>query len=271
MRTWCVTMRAWSTDGASRGAGKAPSSTDAPARSSGGAARGSGGESETPRTSPLAPSPAASTLPRPCLPCETRTCSACGTGIFHDVLVVGGGINGAVSAACLAGRGARVRAHRQERLRVRSPARSRQTSRGAASKYMEDIRVRARACALHVAQPPHSQYPSTVQEIRFYAVHERGFRHGLWKLVLGTWLYWLLGNFFTRPPQAPRPPGDRARRADHRARPAAPAGSNTRTPTSTTTTRASSGTSFAARSTTAASRPTTSSRSAPSGGRRRVG
>ncbi|HEX4446348.1 MAG TPA: FAD-dependent oxidoreductase, partial [Polyangiaceae bacterium] len=43
--------------------------------------------------------------------------------------------------------------------------------------------------------------PSTVQEIRFYAVHTKGFRHGLLKLVLGTWLYWLIGNFFTRAPR----------------------------------------------------------------------
>jgi glycerol-3-phosphate dehydrogenase len=44
-------------------------------------------------------------------------------------------------------------------------------------------------------------YPSTVEEIRFLVVHERGFRHGLWKLVLGTWLYWLIGSFFTRRPR----------------------------------------------------------------------
>jgi glycerol-3-phosphate dehydrogenase len=44
-------------------------------------------------------------------------------------------------------------------------------------------------------------YPSTVQEIRFYAVHERGFRHGLWKLVLGAWLYWFIGSLFTKAPR----------------------------------------------------------------------
>jgi glycerol-3-phosphate dehydrogenase len=44
-------------------------------------------------------------------------------------------------------------------------------------------------------------YPSTVQEMRFYAVHEKGFRHGLLKLVLGAWLYWLIGSFFTRRPR----------------------------------------------------------------------
>jgi glycerol-3-phosphate dehydrogenase len=45
-------------------------------------------------------------------------------------------------------------------------------------------------------------YPSTVQEIRFYAAHPRGFRHGRWKLVLGAWLYWLMGNCSTRRPRA---------------------------------------------------------------------
>ena len=44
-------------------------------------------------------------------------------------------------------------------------------------------------------------YPSTVQEIRFYTAHEKSFRHGLWKLVAGTWLYWLFGNGFTRRPR----------------------------------------------------------------------
>src|SRR5262249_22698201 len=44
-------------------------------------------------------------------------------------------------------------------------------------------------------------YPSTVQEIRFFAVHPKKFRHGLLLLILGAWLYWLIGNFFTRRPR----------------------------------------------------------------------
>ena len=40
-----------------------------------------------------------------------------------------------------------------------------------------------------------------MQEIRFFVVHEKGFRHGLLKLVLGTILYWIIGNFFTRAPR----------------------------------------------------------------------
>ena len=37
-------------------------------------------------------------------------------------------------------------------------------------------------------------YPSTVQEIRFFMAHEKGFRHGLWKLLAGGWLYWFIGQ-----------------------------------------------------------------------------
>jgi glycerol-3-phosphate dehydrogenase len=44
-------------------------------------------------------------------------------------------------------------------------------------------------------------YPSTVQEIRFTTSHARGFRHGRLTLLLGAWLYWLLGGGFTRRPR----------------------------------------------------------------------
>ena len=44
-------------------------------------------------------------------------------------------------------------------------------------------------------------YPSSVREIRFLTMHETSFRHSLWKLFAGTWLYWLLGNGFTKTPQ----------------------------------------------------------------------
>jgi glycerol-3-phosphate dehydrogenase len=44
-------------------------------------------------------------------------------------------------------------------------------------------------------------YPSTVQEIRFLTTHQRGFRHGLFKLLLGALFYWFIGDFFTRKPR----------------------------------------------------------------------
>ncbi len=44
-------------------------------------------------------------------------------------------------------------------------------------------------------------FPSTVQEIRFFVAHEKSFRHGLWKLLAGGWLYWFMGNCFTKRPR----------------------------------------------------------------------
>jgi glycerol-3-phosphate dehydrogenase len=117
-----------------------------------------------------------------------------------DVLVVGGGINGAVSAACLAARGAKVALIERGDFASETSQESSNLAWGGI-KYMESFEfglVRKLCLSRnHLIR----SYPSTVQEIRFYAVHARGFRHGLWKLILGTWLYWLIGNFFTKAPR----------------------------------------------------------------------
>ncbi|MEO8797465.1 MAG: FAD-dependent oxidoreductase, partial [Polyangiaceae bacterium] len=117
-----------------------------------------------------------------------------------DVLVVGGGINGAVSAACMAARGARVALIDKSDFASFTSQQSSNLAWGGI-KYMESLELALvrKLCVSrnHLIR----SYPSTVQEIRFYAVHPRGFRHGLWKLVLGTWLYWLIGSFFTKRPR----------------------------------------------------------------------
>src|SRR5580698_7320364 len=117
-----------------------------------------------------------------------------------DVLIVGGGINGAVSAACLAARGAKVALIDKADFASFTSQQSSNLAWGGI-KYMESFEfglVRKLCLSRnHLIR----SYPSTVQEIRFYAIHTRGFRHGLLKLVLGTWLYWLIGNFFTRAPR----------------------------------------------------------------------
>src|SRR3954454_1187565 len=118
----------------------------------------------------------------------------------YDVLIVGGGINGAVSAACLAARGARVALVDKGDFASFTSQESSNLAWGGI-KYMETLELRLvrKLCVSrnHLIR----SYPSTVQEIRFYAVHERGFRHALWKLVLGTWLYWIIGSFFTKSPR----------------------------------------------------------------------
>jgi glycerol-3-phosphate dehydrogenase len=122
-----------------------------------------------------------------------------GQGTF-DVLVVGGGINGAVSAACLAARGARVALVERGDFAGFTSQQSSNLAWGGI-KYMESFEFGLVRKLCQSRNHLIRSYPSTVQEIRFYAAHERGFRHGLWKLVLGTWLYWLIGSFFTRRPR----------------------------------------------------------------------
>jgi glycerol-3-phosphate dehydrogenase len=117
-----------------------------------------------------------------------------------DVLVVGGGINGAVSAACLASRGARVALIDRGDFAGFTSQQSSNLAWGGI-KYLESLELGLvrKLCTSrnHLIR----SYPSTVQEIRFYSVHERGFRRGLFLLVLGTWLYWIIGKLFTRAPR----------------------------------------------------------------------
>ena len=117
-----------------------------------------------------------------------------------DVLVLGGGINGAVSAACLAARGARVALVDRGDFAGFTSQESSNLAWGGI-KYLESFEFALvnKLCVSrnHLV----ASYPSSVQEIRFFSVHPRGFRHGLWKILLGTWLYWIIGRFFTKRPR----------------------------------------------------------------------
>lgn len=126
--------------------------------------------------------------------------AASSTSEPFDVLVIGAGINGAVSAACLAARGARVALVDRGDFAGFTSQESSNLAWGGI-KYMESLELGLvrKLCVSrnHLIR----SYPSTVLEIRFLAVHPLGFRHGLWKLVLGAFLYWLLGSFFTKRPR----------------------------------------------------------------------
>lgn len=117
-----------------------------------------------------------------------------------DVLVVGGGINGAVAAAALAGQGASVALIDRGDFAGATSMQSSNLAWGGI-KYMEtfEFGLVRKLCKSRNHLMRH--YPSTVQEIRFFTTHEAGFRHGRLKLFLGTILYWLIGNFFTRFPR----------------------------------------------------------------------
>ena len=117
-----------------------------------------------------------------------------------DVLVVGGGINGAVSAACLAARGAKVALVDRGDFASLTSQQSSNLAWGGI-KYLESFELALVRKLCLSRNHLIASYPSTVQEIRFFTVHDKGFRHGRFKLFLGTLLYWVIGNFFTRAPR----------------------------------------------------------------------
>jgi glycerol-3-phosphate dehydrogenase len=117
-----------------------------------------------------------------------------------DVLVVGGGINGAVSVACLSGRGAKVALIDRGDFAGFTSQESSNLAWGGI-KYLETFEfglVRKLCVSRNLLL---ERFPSTVQEIRFFVAHEKSFRHGLWKLFMGSWLYWFMGSLFTKPPR----------------------------------------------------------------------
>ncbi|HXG29822.1 MAG TPA: glycerol-3-phosphate dehydrogenase/oxidase [Nevskiales bacterium] len=117
-----------------------------------------------------------------------------------DVLIVGGGINGAVAAAALAGRGVSVALIDRGDFAGFTSQHSSNLAWGGI-KYMEsgEFGLVRKLCMSrnHLIR----SYPSTIREIRFFTTVQRGFRWHPLLLWLGCWLYWLIGNGFTRVPR----------------------------------------------------------------------
>jgi len=117
-----------------------------------------------------------------------------------DVLIIGGGINGASAAAALAGKGAKVGLIDRGDFAGSTSMHSSNLVWGGI-KYMEskDFGLVRKLCKSrnHLIK----NYPSTVEEIRFLTTISKGFRHHPGYLYAGTWLYWLMGNAFTKIPK----------------------------------------------------------------------
>jgi glycerol-3-phosphate dehydrogenase len=120
---------------------------------------------------------------------------------FFDVLIVGGGINGAVSAASLASRGAKVALIDKGDFGSCTSQSSSNLIWGGI-KYLESYEFplvyklcRSRNLLL-------KSYPSMIHQKRFFAPLEKGMG---WKrsapiLAIGTWIYWLFGAGKTQTP-----------------------------------------------------------------------
>ena len=96
-------------------------------------------------------------------------------GGAFDVLVLGGGINGAVSAACLAARGVRVALIDRSDFAGETSQESSNLAWGGI-KYMEggEYGLVRKLCRSrnHLIR----SYPSTIREVRFFTTVQRGFR-----------------------------------------------------------------------------------------------
>ncbi len=117
-----------------------------------------------------------------------------------DICIIGGGINGAVSAAALAAQGAKVALIDKRDFGGYTSSQSSNLAWGGI-KYLEtwEFPLVWNLCKSrnHLAR----NYPSTVREIRFLTTIHRGFRFPPVFVYLGSLLYWFMGRFATRAPQ----------------------------------------------------------------------
>jgi glycerol-3-phosphate dehydrogenase len=116
-----------------------------------------------------------------------------------DVLIVGGGINGAVSASALAAKGVKVALIDRGDFACMTSSNSSNLAWGGI-KYLEtgELLLVNKLCKSRNHLLKH--YPSRVKEIRFFTTIQKGFRMPVWMVYLGTLLYWAMGRFYTQPP-----------------------------------------------------------------------
>ena len=117
-----------------------------------------------------------------------------------DVLVVGAGINGAVAAAALAGRGVRVALIDKDDFASGVSSNSSNLAWGGI-KYLESHEYLLVNKLCKSRNRLMRAYPSTVKEIRFFTTVAKGFRFWPSLIFLGSVLYWIMGRFVTRAPR----------------------------------------------------------------------
>lgn len=117
-----------------------------------------------------------------------------------DVLILGAGINGAVSAASLARKGLKVALIDKGDFAGQTSSNSSNLAWGGI-KYLENHEYLLVNKLCKSRNHLMRSYPSTVQEIRFLTTLQNGFRFPAWFVYLGTLTYWLMGRFFTQMPK----------------------------------------------------------------------
>ncbi len=122
-------------------------------------------------------------------------------GGSFDVLIVGGGINGAVSAAALASRGAKVALVDRGDFAGFTSMQSSNLVWGG-FKYLENYEI---GLVRHLCRSRNhllKSYPANLKEIRFLATLDQHSPYPAWFAGMGALGYWLIGNGATKPPRA---------------------------------------------------------------------
>jgi glycerol-3-phosphate dehydrogenase len=125
-------------------------------------------------------------------------------GGTFDVLIVGGGINGAVSAAALASRGARVAVIDRGDFADFTSMQSSNLVWGG-FKYMENYEFKLVRDLCMSRNHLIKAYPANLKEIRFMAALDENSPYKPSFAGLGATAYWLIGNGFTKPPRVLTP------------------------------------------------------------------
>lgn len=117
-----------------------------------------------------------------------------------DTLIIGGGINGAVAAASLAGRGASVAlVERGDFAHFTSQASSNLVWGG--FKYLENYELWLVFKLCQSRNRLMRSYPDNIKEIGFYAALDEKGPYRPWFAGLGALGYWIIGQFGTRWPR----------------------------------------------------------------------
>lgn len=119
-------------------------------------------------------------------------------GVF-DVLVAGGGINGAAAAAALSSRGLNVALVERGDFGGETSSSSSCLVWGGI-KYLQSLEVRLVHSLCRARNTLMQAFPNQVPEMRFLAALDRHAPHHPLSIFAGTWLYWLIGQAFTRKP-----------------------------------------------------------------------
>lgn len=118
----------------------------------------------------------------------------------HDVLIVGGGINGAISALALAAHGLRVALVEKDDFAAGVSQESSNLIWGG-FKYLQTFDVRLVAELCRSRNRLARAFPSRIREVRFLAALGRTAPYSATFAAAGAYAYWALGRFATRPPR----------------------------------------------------------------------